>query len=633
MISIVVTVHNEKRELLEACFNSLFSQKCSSVPFEVIAVDDASESIETVNYLKELESHRTSFSLCRSETNIGLNLARQLGVSNASGDYVLFVDADDQLLPDSLFSFGEEIESGDPCVILAPMIRKTGPSPETEEQIYKYSDLDIGRNGSDALKSLFQSNFPFQMCGKTYKRTLLSAWVFDMPSKMLHEDLVCFPRIISNATKISYISKPSYVYSERVGSLTSSFDNRHIMGIFYGINSWLDLANAKLGEDCSKALVWLRAQGLISHCIKLCILKNYDSPDKLFDQINHIIRALQASVFSEMSGEVMAVTLLKKIMNQAGAIEFLLKNPNSDPAVVTRDLLSKSVGIKNNDAMEEIEIKRRQISMKHSQGELDKIVASHMPVLSSEEVRRLSHFKDKFFGQRCFIVGNGPSLNNHDLTHLKNEFSFGVNSIFLKTETDGFKPTFYVVEDNHVVEDNIEEIEEYDVEHKFILAQYRHMFRYKPNIFWLPADMGFYKGVGHPYGGIPRFSEDCSKVIYAGQSVTYMNLQLAFHMGFSEVFLIGMDFEYIKPSHVVENTPTSWTSNGDDPNHFDPRYFGHGKSWHDPQLDKVALNFEFAKRQYQNAGRRLLNATIGGKLEIFERCEWSRLFPKTRMMY
>jgi glycosyltransferase involved in cell wall biosynthesis len=632
MISLVVTVHNEKRELLEACFNSLFSQKCTNVSFEVIAVDDASTSIETVNYLKELELHNPSFFLCRSETNIGLNSARQLGVLNASGDHILFVDADDQLLPNSLFYFGKEIESCDPCVILAPMIKKTGPSAETDEQICEDSDLDIGKHGSDALRALFQSNFPFQMCGKIYKRTLLSSWVFDMPSKMFHEDLVCFPRIISNATKISYIHKPSYIYSERVGSITSSFDTRHIMGIFYGINSWVDLASDKLGEDCPKALVWRRAQGLIKHCIKLSILKNYDFTDKIFDQISHIIRALEASVFSDMNEDVVAITLLKKIKSQVGAIEFFVKNPDSDPAVVVRNLLSKSVGIKNHDAMGEIGIKRLQISMKYSERELDKIITSHIPILSSEEIRRLSYFKDKYFGHRCFIVGNGPSLNEHDLTYLKNEYSFGVNSIFLKTETDGFKPTFYVVEDNHVVEDNIEEIEEYDVEYKFVPAQYRQMFSHKPNNFWLPADMGFYRGVNHPYGGIPRFSEDCSQVIFAGQSVTYMNLQLAFHMGFSEVFLIGMDFEYTKPSHIVENTPTSWTSNGDDPNHFDPRYFGHGKSWHDPQLDKVALNFEFAKRQYQNAGRRLLNATIGGKLEIFERCEWSHLFPASRIV-
>jgi hypothetical protein len=70
----------------------------------------------------------------------------------------------------------------------------------------------------------------------------------------------------------------------------------------------------------------------------------------------------------------------------------------------------------------------------------------------------------------------------------------------------------------------------------------------------------------------------------------------------------------------------TWISTEDDPNHFDPSYFGAGKKWHDPQLDKVALNYQLARRVFERNGRKIFNATHGGKLEIFERADYDALF-------
>lgn len=231
--------------------------------------------------------------------------------------------------------------------------------------------------------------------------------------------------------------------------------------------------------------------------------------------------------------------------------------------------------------------------------------------------------RNKFKGKRIFIVGNGPSLNKHDLSLLKDEVTFGVNSIFLK-EKEGFKPTFFTVEDSHVLDDNLDNIKNFQVDYKFILAHYRDKVGEADNVYYLDSDLGFYRGT-HPFGGIPRFSRDASEVVFAGQSVTLINLQIAYFLGFREFYLIGMDFHYEKPKSIIEKGKT-WISTEDDPNHFDPSYFGAGKKWHDPQLDKVALNYENAKRVLELSGCKIYNASIGGKLEIFERVDWHSLF-------
>jgi hypothetical protein len=204
-----------------------------------------------------------------------------------------------------------------------------------------------------------------------------------------------------------------------------------------------------------------------------------------------------------------------------------------------------------------------------------------------------------------------------------------VNSFFYKTDETGFRPTFFVVEDNKVMEENTDRIRSYEVPYKFFPTDYKDKRLEAPNTFFFRMNQGYYKKSSPNYC-VPRFSTDASKVVYCGQSVTYINLQLAFFMGFTEVYLIGMDFHYVIPeshkrkgNHIISTT--------DDPNHFHKDYFGKGKTWKDPKLYRVAMNYRQAKLVYEAVGRKICNATIGGKLEIFDRVDYEALLrePKT----
>lgn len=243
------------------------------------------------------------------------------------------------------------------------------------------------------------------------------------------------------------------------------------------------------------------------------------------------------------------------------------------------------------------------------------------PKQYQDEIQAL---RDLHKGQRCFVLGNGPSLNKCDLTLLKDEFSFAVNGIFYKTQEMGYKPNFYMVEDNHVITDNIEKINAFNCDYKFFPAHYRNEVVPDENTIFIPSDFGFYRK-GHPSYCVPRFSTDISKVIYTGQSVTMMQLQLAYHLGFTEVYLIGMDFNYDLPASTVVDG-VNYTSQEDDPNHFHPDYFGKGKKWHDPKLDRVLKNYEECKKSFEADGRVIYNATVGGKLELFDRVDYQKLF-------
>ena len=238
----------------------------------------------------------------------------------------------------------------------------------------------------------------------------------------------------------------------------------------------------------------------------------------------------------------------------------------------------------------------------------------------------ISAFRDHHKGERVVIIGNGPSLNLLDLSLLDQVPTIAVNAIFLAADRMGFDPTYYLVEDTAVMRDNVDEIRKYRAGHRFFPSIYRDLVGPGPNTSYFRMNTGFYEGRS-PAFCVPRFSTDASQRLYSGQSVTIINLQLAYFMGFSEVILIGMDFSYSVPeSAIVDGNRI--LSQGDDPNHFHPDYFGKGKVWKDPKLDRVLANYQLAKLMYESDGRRIVNATAGGKLELFERVDFNDLFGR-----
>jgi hypothetical protein len=241
----------------------------------------------------------------------------------------------------------------------------------------------------------------------------------------------------------------------------------------------------------------------------------------------------------------------------------------------------------------------------------------------SFDKRTLKKYKDKYKGKRCFFVGNGPSLNNCNLLHLENEYTFGVNSIFLKND---FIPSFYAVEDAHVIADNLERINSYKPRiMKFFPRNYKNLIKRNSNTCFYNMNIGHGLDYGPNYC-IPRFSGDASKRIYSGQSVALSCLQLAFHMGFERVYLVGVDFNYDIPKNSISESDGVILSQDDDLNHFSKECLGPGKRWFEPHLDRQERMYNLSKMVFEAYGRKIFNATVGGKLEVFERVNYNSLF-------
>ncbi len=245
-----------------------------------------------------------------------------------------------------------------------------------------------------------------------------------------------------------------------------------------------------------------------------------------------------------------------------------------------------------------------------------------VPYLSRSEKNAIKSYKNKHKGRRCFILGNGPSLNKADLGKLKNEITFGTNGIFLMTKRNGFKPTYYVSANLYATKHYLEDILKYKCK-KFIATQHRHLFHQNTDISFIPIDFLSL----NRYGMLFLFSFDCSKTIPLRTTITYVCMQLAFYMGFSDIYLIGMDFHYEMSKYSKDDNPHTVTLTGNnDPNHFDPHYHIAGQKIAIPNLKPTIKFYKLAKKNADKTGRSIYNATVGGKLEVFERVDYNSLF-------
>jgi hypothetical protein len=236
--------------------------------------------------------------------------------------------------------------------------------------------------------------------------------------------------------------------------------------------------------------------------------------------------------------------------------------------------------------------------------------------LGEESVTMLAELQGIHKGQRAFIIGNGPSLNRMDLRLLKNEVSIGSNGIFLAFEKMGFVPTYYTIEDPLVAADRAGEA-----------ANISGAQRVYPHDLAgvLGRQSAIYVPFRRSYLGFPKFGEDLRRAAYWGGTVTAFNLQLAFHLGCDPVYLIGCDHNYVVKADVQKDG-SRFTSMSDDPNHFDPSYFGKGYRWHDPNVDRMEQSYVVCRRHYESEDRQVFNATVGGRLEVFPRVQFEELF-------
>ena len=220
----------------------------------------------------------------------------------------------------------------------------------------------------------------------------------------------------------------------------------------------------------------------------------------------------------------------------------------------------------------------------------------------------LKKYKNIYKDDKCFIIGNGPSLTSNDLNILyRNNIKCfgcnGINKIFNRTE---WRTDYYFLGDPDSFRSNGCILED----QTYFIADVMKQFNFEE------TNIEYFHHIFHlSKEGYPLFSDDIVCGVSGGGTGTFVMLQFAAYMGFKEIYLLGVDF--------------SWGENGGK-THFCDGYV-------DPKFEikvresirnknMLLKTYESAKKYAEEHGMKIYNATRGGNLEVFERVEFDLLF-------
>jgi len=235
---------------------------------------------------------------------------------------------------------------------------------------------------------------------------------------------------------------------------------------------------------------------------------------------------------------------------------------------------------------------------------------------SFENKNRLKSLKENYNNKRCFIMANGPSLKKCNLSLLKNEITIASNANYLIWNEMGYAPTFLTVEDSLVAEDRASEINSIKNTIKIFPYDLKYCLREDEKTIFI----NFIR----TYKPFPKFSDNFDKKVFWGGTVSFLNLQFAFYLGCNPIYLIGFDHNYIIPNKSKINNFVI-KSEENDVNHIHPNYFGPGYRWHDPNVERMELSYKVSKDFFYKKGIKIFNATVGGKLGVFERINFREI--------
>lgn len=233
--------------------------------------------------------------------------------------------------------------------------------------------------------------------------------------------------------------------------------------------------------------------------------------------------------------------------------------------------------------------------------------------------KRYRELKDLHKGESCVIVGNGPSLRMEDLNRLQQVGvpTFASNRIYVAFQKTSWRPTYYMCQDFKMLQQHWQEMSRLEgcvclFPHS-IVYEFEEATEQKNAIFY-PLK---YK---NPYP--IWFSCNPDKVIHEGMTVTFSAMQIAALMGFSKIYLLGVDFNY----PFITNEKGEKVLDRNQQTHFADNYYNKNEVIYQPNLDASLQAYQAAKEYGDANGIEIYNATRGGNLEVFPRVDFDEIF-------
>lgn len=232
--------------------------------------------------------------------------------------------------------------------------------------------------------------------------------------------------------------------------------------------------------------------------------------------------------------------------------------------------------------------------------------------------------RGKYRGQRGWVIGNGPSLSVEDLDKLKGEITIASNKIYLAFEETDWRPSFVTCCDTVLWKKIKRECtKNYPRIHlsSLLINPLTDLFSRKRIFFKTLSPVKLDPSLGC------SFSDNVVKGMHNGYSITYENIQFAHHLGLNPIYIIGCDHYYGGEENMAGKDLVAGKAQVEakEINHFHPDYRKKGEVVSPAFIDGMNAAYAQAQAFATKNNITIINATRGGHLEAFKRCDFDQI--------
>jgi len=236
-ISVIVPAYNAEK-YLKNCLDSLVNQTKKNI--EIIAINDGSKD-NTLSILNEYKNKYPEMFNVISQQNQGLSITRNVGIKNAKGKYIAFVDSDDEVELDLFEKVWKKVNEFSYDVVAFDVNWIYPNKNLISTSLVKKDNTELSIYGKKELLV----NINVMACNKIYKRELFEDSNFLFVPNTWFEDVLFTYKIISSIKSIAKIDYPGYKYFQRENSITYTYSERlnEIHGVMDKILSYYRQTN------------------------------------------------------------------------------------------------------------------------------------------------------------------------------------------------------------------------------------------------------------------------------------------------------------------------------------------------------------------------------------------------------
>jgi len=314
--SVILPIYNVEKYLAE-CVESVLKQTFGD--YELILVDDGSK--DSSGKICDEYAQRDSRIRVIHKENGGASDSRNVGLKNALGDYIVYIDSDDYIIADDFLSdLYDEIKIKNSDVVLYKFCKFYDDTNKMEKCTFSLDFLEKVKNTDELLFELVKHDAYYGMAWiKAFKRSIAVENDIFFDVNLVCEDMDWYFNLVLNSSTISAIDRSYIAYRQRSGSITTTMKLKNLTDFIYVLEKWSKrINNADISDIKRKALYGALAKYYANMLVVYSRLK-----DKEKKQYKKQIKSLAYLLNYGLSARPLQIRKFYKLLGFGGVILML----------------------------------------------------------------------------------------------------------------------------------------------------------------------------------------------------------------------------------------------------------------------------------------------------------------------